>query len=315
MINCYIARLSLNKLSTVIGWFLGKLVSFFFARVLMFPSTSSRETSGLSGKQNQLFPSGPYIKCILFITTEAGKFVPVRVWTAWSFRKKKKNTFRIPVSQLLSKCGFSSSFHLAQGFLLSFSWSKTNVSWNALPIRTFNFMISGGMVGDKVIDVSAGWILRISRRPFSLSWLLQQKAMIKVENDVVEGDVLLRGNFTVSSVRSGMVVICITFFVMRASKHGPAIRAGSKIECVELCNFRNLVPRAHVPFGQHQDTELWNNQFQDFRSSGFTADACHGLHGVQRWSRCGCVPQKHSIHIGKTRKAEIWLWKNRCIKC
>ena len=23
---------------------------------------------------------------------------------------------------------------------------------------------------------------------------------------------------------------------------------------------RNLVPRAHVPFGQHQDTELWNNQ-------------------------------------------------------
>ena len=26
-----------------------------------------------------------------------------------------------------------------------------------------------------------------------------------------------------------------------------------------LCYF-NLVPRAHVPFGQHQDTELWNNQ-------------------------------------------------------
>ena len=23
--------------------------------------------------------------------------------------------------------------------------------------------------------------------------------------------------------------------------------------------FTNLVPRAHVPFGQHQDTELWNN--------------------------------------------------------
>ena len=22
----------------------------------------------------------------------------------------------------------------------------------------------------------------------------------------------------------------------------------------------NLVPRAHVPSGQHQDTELWNNQ-------------------------------------------------------
>ena len=38
-------------------------------------------------------------------------------------------------------------------------------------------------------------------------------------------------------------------------------------------NRRNLVPRAHVSFGQRQDTKLWNNQFpelQDFRSSGFT---------------------------------------------
>ena len=25
-------------------------------------------------------------------------------------------------------------------------------------------------------------------------------------------------------------------------------------------NSSNLVPRAHVPFGQHQDTELWSNQ-------------------------------------------------------
>ena len=108
----YITRLSLNKMSTVIGWFLvtcpwpnsnvsrsgynctvvartpclfrfaiwlfkgksknkynktlnvwslSKLVSFVFARVLMFPQM----TSGLSGKQNELFPSGPYIKCIL----------------------------------------------------------------------------------------------------------------------------------------------------------------------------------------------------------------------------------------------------------
>ena len=30
-------------------------------------------------------------------------------------------------------------------------------------------------------------------------------------------------------------------------------RDGSDIE-------PNLVPRAHVPFGQHQDTELWNSQ-------------------------------------------------------
>ena len=46
-------------------WFLGKLVSFVFPRVLMFPSTSSREISGLPGKQNWLFPSGLYIKCIM----------------------------------------------------------------------------------------------------------------------------------------------------------------------------------------------------------------------------------------------------------
>ena len=25
----------------------------------------------------------------------------------------------------------------------------------------------------------------------------------------------------------------------------------------------NLVPRAHVSFGQRQDTELWNNPFQE----------------------------------------------------
>ena len=31
----------------------------------MFPSTSSRETLRLSGKQNSLFPSGAHIKCIL----------------------------------------------------------------------------------------------------------------------------------------------------------------------------------------------------------------------------------------------------------
>ena len=44
---------------------------------------------------------------------------------------------------------------------------------------------------------------------------------------------------------------------------------------------------------------------QDFRTSGFTADACLGLNSVQRRSRCGCVPQ--SIRAGKTRKVEIWF--------
>ena len=31
----------------------------------MFPETKSRETSGLSGKQNKLFPSGSDSKCII----------------------------------------------------------------------------------------------------------------------------------------------------------------------------------------------------------------------------------------------------------
>ena len=33
----------------------------------------------------------------------------------------------------------------------------------------------------------------------------------------------------------------------------------------------NLVPRAHVPFGQHQDTELWNNQFPETKILGLLA--------------------------------------------
>ena len=33
----------------------------------------------------------------------------------------------------------------------------------------------------------------------------------------------------------------------------------------------NLVPRTHVPFGQHQDTELWNNQFPETKILGLPA--------------------------------------------
>ena len=33
----------------------------------------------------------------------------------------------------------------------------------------------------------------------------------------------------------------------------------------------NLVPRAHVPFGQHQDTELWNNQSPETKILGLPA--------------------------------------------
>ena len=39
----------------------------------------------------------------------------------------------------------------------------------------------------------------------------------------------------------------------------------------ELWGTLNLVPRAHVPFGQHQDTELWNNQFPETKILGLPA--------------------------------------------
>ena len=33
----------------------------------------------------------------------------------------------------------------------------------------------------------------------------------------------------------------------------------------------DLIPRAHVPFGQHQDTELWNDQFPETKILGLPA--------------------------------------------
>ena len=40
----------------------------------------------------------------------------------------------------------------------------------------------------------------------------------------------------------------------------------------------NLIPRAHVPFGQHQDTELWNNQFPETKILGLPVSwRMHGL--------------------------------------
>ena len=38
-----------------------------------------------------------------------------------------------------------------------------------------------------------------------------------------------------------------------------------EIVCTAFCN---LVPRAHVSFGQLQDTELWNNQFPESKILG-----------------------------------------------
>ena len=39
----------------------------------------------------------------------------------------------------------------------------------------------------------------------------------------------------------------------------------------ESIHASNLVPRAYVPFGQHQDTELWNKQFPETKILGLLA--------------------------------------------
>ena len=129
--------------------------------------------------------------------------------------QKEKNTltFEIPVSHLLSKCGIFSSFHLAQGFLLTFLWSKTDVPWNPLSIWTFNFMISWGMLSNKVIDVSAGWILRVLNVSSLLlvcynkrRWLQSRMTSLQAIYCFSYGEPL-----TIPSDRSGMVSICFAF--------------------------------------------------------------------------------------------------------
>ena len=37
---------------------------------------------------------------------------------------------------------------------------------------------------------------------------------------------------------------------------------------ISCATIHNLAPRAHVPFGQHQDPELWNYQFLGSKISG-----------------------------------------------
>ena len=64
-----IQRISVGKINQAIRWIVIYLVDSVIQhlnnRGLMFPSTLSRETSALSGKQNWLFPSETYIKCIM----------------------------------------------------------------------------------------------------------------------------------------------------------------------------------------------------------------------------------------------------------
>ena len=76
--------------------------------------------------------------------------------------------------------------------------------------------------------------------------------------------------------------------------------------------FINLVPRAHVPFGQHQDTELWNNQFPETKILGLSVSRPMRALNWFTWP-----PEIKSMWIrstkafntrtGKTGKVEIWL--------
>ena len=74
---CYMKVQIYNKALNV--WSLGKLVSSFFPRVLMFSSTSSRETSGLSGKKTNCFPRDHTLSVYYSPPTE------------WIMRKPNKN--------------------------------------------------------------------------------------------------------------------------------------------------------------------------------------------------------------------------------
>ena len=65
--------------------------------------------------------------------------------------------------------------------------------------------------------------------------------MITTEKDIVVGVVFFGyvETFTIPSDRSGTVtIICFAFFfIKRASELSTRHWAGSKLECVELCNF------------------------------------------------------------------------------
>ena len=72
----------------------------------------------------------------------------------------------------------------------------------------------------------------------------------------------------------------------------------------------NLVPRAHVPFGQHQDTELWNNQFPETNILGLPASRrMRSFVYMGSRDKVDVDTFHKGIHdaLEKTRKVEIWL--------
>ena len=109
-----------------------------------------------------------------------------------------------------------------------------------------------------------------------------------------------------------------------------AIKAKKRSHLIVMFSY-NLVPRAHVPFGQHQDTELWNNPLPETKILGLLASRrMRGLvymasrdkvdvdtfhKGIQyALERLGkskfgfeSTTVSNSKSAAKTREVEIWL--------
>ena len=94
------------------------------------------------------------------------------------------------------------------------------------------------------------------------------------------------------------------------------LRMFTKLDLFRGRDSFNLVPRAHVPFGEHQDTELWNNQFPETKILGLPVSRrMRGLVYMASRDRGDKVDvdtflKEHSIRTGKTTKVtkvEIWV--------
>ena len=142
------------------------------------------------------------------------------------------------MSHLLSKCGISSTFLQAQAKVSSWPFLEARQIFLETHCRfELNFTTSWGMVSDEVIVVSADGILRVlnvSSRFVGCynkrRWLRSRMTSLQVMYYFGYAE-----TFTIPSDRSEMVAICFAFFSYKSAP--AAIRAGSKMGCVELCNF------------------------------------------------------------------------------
>ena len=146
-------------------------------------------------------------------------FWTARMWPAWSFNSDR--TKHTP-SDLLSKCGISSTFLQAQAKVSSWAFLEARQIFLETHCRfELNFMTSWDFLGYGQRQSNrcvSWWNSQSFKRFFSICRLLQQKTMITVENDIVAGDVLLwlRETFTIPSDRSAMVAICFGSFFRKA---------------------------------------------------------------------------------------------------